>query len=218
MTLAIFDLDNTLIHGDSDHAWGEFLVQQGIVDAQVYQQANDTFYQLYQQGNLDIHAYLNFALKPLTQHSLETLQRLHQQFMAQVITPMRLARADALLSKHRQQGHFLLIITATNRFVTQPIADALGVDAILASEPEMLEGRYTGKVAGVPCFQEGKVERLNAWLADKEFNLDGSYFYSDSHNDLPLLKMVEHPVVVDADDTLLQHAQQHDWSIISLRD
>ncbi len=218
MTLAIFDLDNTLIHGDSDHAWGEFLVQQGIVDAQVYQQANDIFYQQYQQGNLDIHAYLNFALKPLTQHSLETLQRLHQQFMAQVITPMRLAKADALLSKHRQQGHFLLIITATNRFVTQPIADALGVDDILASEPEMLEGRYTGKVAGVPCFQEGKVERLNAWLADKEFNLDGSYFYSDSHNDLPLLKMVEHPVVVDADDTLLQHAQQHDWSIISLRD
>ena len=142
MTLAIFDLDNTLLDGDSDHAWGEFLVQQGVVDANLYQQANDKFYQQYQQGNLDILEYLSFALQPLTQHSLETLEALHQQFMAEVITPMRLTKADALLAKHRQQGHFLLIITATNSFVTQPIAKALGVDAILATEPEMLDGVY----------------------------------------------------------------------------
>ena len=217
MTLAIFDLDNTLLDGDSDHAWGEFLVQQGVVDANLYQQANDKFYQQYQQGNLDILEYLSFALQPLTQHSLETLEALHQQFMAEVITPMRLTKADALLAKHRQQGHFLLIITATNSFVTQPIAKALGVDAILATEPEMLDGVYTGEVAGVPCFQEGKVARLHAWLADKDLSLAGSYFYSDSHNDIPLLNLVDIPVVVDADELLVAHAKQYGWSVISLR-
>ena len=217
MTLAIFDLDNTLLNGDSDHAWGEFLVREGIVDTQSYQQANDLFYQQYQQGGLDIIAYLEFALKPLTQHSMERLQQLHQKFMQEVITPMRLEKAQALLEKHRRQGDFLLIITATNAFVTEPIAKALGVDAILASDPEMIDGVYTGMVAGTPCFQEGKVTRLKQWLTEHPHTLEGSYFYSDSHNDIPLLQMVDHPVAVDADETLQAFAKQQGWPHISLR-
>lgn len=217
MTLAIFDLDNTLLRGDSDHAWGEFLVQKGIVDADVYKQANDLFYRQYQSGELDILEYLQFALKPLVQHSTEKLQDLHKSFMQEMITPMRLEKADALLKKHRDQGDFLLIITATNSFVTAPIAEALGVDAILATDPEMIDGSYTGKIAGTPCFQEGKVTRLNKWLEDKPFDLKGSHFYSDSHNDIPLLKMVDNPVAVDADEQLQAFAQQQGWPHISLR-
>lgn len=217
MTLAIFDLDNTLLNGDSDHAWGEFLVQKGIVDAEIYQQANDLFYQQYQNGQLDIIEYLEFALKPLSQHSLEQLAEWHHEFMAETIAPMRLEKADRLLAEHRQKGHFLLIITATNSFVTHPIAKALGVDAILATDPEIIDGRYTGKIEGTPCFQEGKVTRLKSWLALHSQNLNGSYFYSDSHNDLPLLKMVDNPFAVDADDTLSTYAEQQGWPQISLR-
>lgn len=217
MTLAIFDLDNTLLHGDSDHAWGEFLVQQGIVDAEVYQKANDHFYQQYQNGGLDIHEYLAFALKPLAAHTMTELNKLHAQFMATVITPMRLKKADDLLKKHRDNGDYLLIITATNLFVTAPIAKALGVNAILATDPEIHNGRYTGKVAGIACFQEGKVQRLHHWLEDNDFDLQGSYFYSDSHNDIPLLELVDNPIAVDADEKLQQHAASKNWPHISLR-
>ena len=218
MTLAIFDLDNTLLHGDSDHAWGQFLVDQGIVSTDEYQRSNDYFYQQYQQGGLDIHEYLAFALKPLTNHSKAQLDNWHQQFMNDVITPMILPKAKALLAEHRDKGHVLLIITATNLFVTGPIAQRLGVEHILASEPEYIDGQYTGKVKGIPCFQAGKVERLNAWLTETGHNLTGSYFYSDSHNDIPLLEKVDHPIAVDADELLLAHAQQQDWPVISLRD
>lgn len=218
MTLAIFDLDNTLLNGDSDHAWGQFLVDQGIVQADVYQKANDYFYVQYQQGGLNIEEYLAFALEPLTQHSNQQLQQWHQQFMRDAIAPMRQAQADALLAEHRAKGHFLLIITATNSFVTGPIAESLGVDHILATDPEQIDGRYTGKVAGTPCFQEGKVTRLKAWLKETGHSLEGSYFYSDSHNDLPLLKLVDHPVAVDADEQLTAYAKQHHWPILSFRE
>jgi HAD superfamily hydrolase (TIGR01490 family) len=217
MKLAIFDLDNTLLNGDSDHAWGEFLIQQGIVDKDTYQEKNDWFYQQYQQGSLNILDYLEFSLKPLTQHSQSELRALHQHFLQTFILPMRLKKADELLAKHRAAGDFLLIITATNAFVTRPIAQLLGVDDILATEPELVNDRYTGKVAGTPCFQEGKVTRLHEWLATTGYNLAGSTFYSDSQNDLPLLKIVEHPVAVDADDVLRSYAQEHSWPIISLR-
>jgi len=218
MALAIFDLDNTLLNGDSDHAWGEFLVQQGLVDAHYYQQTNEAFYQQYQQGSLDIFAFLAFSLKPLADNSRADLDRWHRQFMAEVIAPMRQHKADQLLAKHRAQGDYLLIITATNAFVTAPIAKALGVDHILATEPEVVDGAYTGAVSGIPCFQQGKVERLDNWLADSGHNLAGSYFYSDSINDLPLLEQVEHPVAVDADPLLHAQAIARKWQQLSLRD
>ena len=217
MALAIFDLDNTLLGGDSDHAWGQFLVDQGIVDADSYQQANDYFYQQYQQGGLDIYEFLAFSLRPLAENTKQQLDQWHQQFMAENIAAMRLPKAEALLKKHREQGDYLLIITATNLFVTAPIAASLGVDHILATTPEMIDGSYTGKVEGTPCFQEGKVERLNEWLLASGHSLSGSYFYSDSHNDLPLLEIVDNPVAVDADDILTEHARTQQWPIISLR-
>ncbi|MEH6627478.1 MAG: HAD family hydrolase [Motiliproteus sp.] len=217
MSLAIFDLDNTLIAGDSDHAWGEFLVEQEIVDPVIYKQANDRFYLDYQRGQLDIHQYLAFALEPLTRFNLQQLTELHQRFMTEKVVSMMLPKAKALLQKHREAGDFLLIITATNRFVTGPIAEYLGVDDILASEPEMIDNAYTGAVSGTPCYQAGKVERLNAWLKNSDTDLQDSYFYSDSHNDLPLLKEVEHPVAVDADPELQAYAEKMGWLHISLR-
>lgn len=217
MALAIFDLDNTLLGGDSDHAWGEFLVERRLVDADSYKQANDAFYQDYLRGELDVYAYQTFALEPLTRFSPEQLQQLHQQFMQTKIDPMMLDQAQALLQQHRDAGDFLLIITATNRFVTGPIAERLGVDDILATEAERIDGRYTGRLDGTPCFQEGKVERLNSWLQTNQHSLLGSYFYSDSRNDIPLLERVDHPVAVDADPVLIEHAQRLGWSIISLR-
>ncbi len=217
MSLAIFDLDNTLLGGDSDHAWGEFLVEKEIVDPAHYQQANDHFYQCYQAGNLDILEYLAFALKPLAEHSKAQLDDWHQQFMLEKVAAMRLDKADALLEKHRLAGDTLLIITATNIFITGPIAAALGVDEILATEPEFDGERYTGKVSGTPCFQEGKVIRLKRWLEQHQRDLEGSFFYSDSHNDLPLLELVDKPVAVDPDEQLREIAEQRDWPVISLR-
>jgi HAD superfamily hydrolase (TIGR01490 family) len=215
--LAIFDLDNTLIAGDSDHSWGEFLVQKNLVDAKVYAEANDRFYQQYKAATLDIQEYLTFSLAPLTHYTLDELAVFHQEFMRDNIEPMMLPKAKALLQQHRDQGDYLLIITATNSFVTHPIAKYLGVDDILASDAEILDGRYTGKGTGTPCFQGGKVVRLQAWLKEHNFNLEDAYFYSDSINDLPLLEQVPNPVAVDADERLSKIAQEREWKIMSLR-
>lgn len=217
MTLAIFDLDNTLIAGDSDHSWGEFLVRKALVNGDEFRNANDQFYRDYQNGSLDIQAYLAFALAPLTRHTLNELAELHREFMAVHIEPLMLPKALALLQKHRDNGDQLLIITATNGFVTRPIAARLGVEDILASDPEVVDGRYTGKCIGTPCFQSGKVTRLQEWLADRQESLDGSYFYSDSINDLPLLEKVTHPVAVDPDQRLRAIAEARGWKILSLR-
>jgi HAD superfamily hydrolase (TIGR01490 family) len=218
MSLALFDLDNTLLNGDSDHAWGEFLIEKGIVDAVFYKESNDRFYRQYQLGQLDIHDYLAFALEPLTRHSKAELDSLHDEFIRDKILPMRLPKADALLAKHRAAGDTLVIITATNLFVTGPIATLLGVDAILATQPEFDGQRYTGKVTGTPCFREGKVTCLREWLAASAHSLEGSWFYSDSHNDLPLLSLVDNPVAVDPDDTLRAAAIRQGWPVISLRE
>lgn len=218
MTLAIFDLDNTLLAGDSDHAWGEFLVEEGIVDAEIYRQANDRFYQEYLSGGLDIHRYLRFALEPLALHEPEQLAQWREEFVARKIQPMMLAKAAALVEDHRRQGHTLLIVTATNHFVTEPVAELLGIEHLIATEPEMINGRYTGAVAGIPSFKEGKVARLDDWLQHQDLSLEGAWFYSDSHNDLPLLEKVTHPVAVDPDPVLAEHARSHGWEIISLRD
>ncbi|WP_415889548.1 HAD family hydrolase [Neptuniibacter sp. SY11_33] len=217
MSLAIFDLDNTLLAGDSDHAWGEFLCEKGIVDSDEYSRANDYFYEQYKNGGLDIFEFLAFALKPLAQMKRTELDKLHLEFMESKIIPIMLPKAAELLQNHRDQGDYLLIITATNRFVTGPIADKLGVDDIIATDPEEVDGEYTGKVAGIPCFQDGKVTRLNEWLKHNDFNLEGSYFYSDSHNDLPLLEQVTHPVAVNPDETLEDHANTHLWPVLDLR-
>lgn len=217
MALAIFDLDNTLIAGDSDYSWGEFLVAQGKVDAVAYREANARFYQDYQQGKLDIRDYLGFALKPLAALSREELSSLHRQFMAEVIEPLWLPAAEALLQKHRAQGDYLLVITSTNRFIVEPICAKLGVDALIATELAMVEGRYTGEVEGTPAFREGKVERLGGWLAESDHSLSGSWFYSDSINDLPLLEQVDHPVAVDPDEALAREAEARHWPVISLR-
>lgn len=218
MTLAIFDLDNTLLAGDSDHAWGEFLVEEGIVDAEEYRKANDRFYQEYLNGELDILHYLGFALRPLAKHSMEDLLAWRDRFMNKKIRPMLQDKAFRLLEKHRNQGHTLMIITATNRFVTEPVAELLGIEHLIATDPELVNGRYTGEVAGTPSFQDGKVTRLNDWLASNSETLEGAWFYSDSHNDAPLLRKVDNPVAVDPDPTLEKLARESGWEVMSLRD
>lgn len=217
MTLAIFDLDNTLIAGDSDHLWGEFLIEQGLVDPKAYKIQNDQFYQDYKKSCLDIRAYLNFALSPLAKYSQQKLADLHRQFMADKIQPIILPAAMALINQHRAKNHTLLIITATNRFVTGPIAKKLGIDHLLASEAERVDGAYTGQTTGTPCYQEGKVTRLEQWLADTGHSIQGSYFYSDSANDIPLLDYVSNPVAVDPDERLRHYAKEKGFAIISLR-
>jgi len=218
VSLAIFDLDNTLLSIDSDHAWGEFLVEQGAVDPVAYREANERFLADYNAGTLDMAAFLEMALKPLAENTPEQLAAWHQQFMASKIEPHILPKAEELLARHRTKGDTLLIITATNRFITGPIAERLGVDDLIAVEPEMVDGRYTGRVDGVPSYREGKVIRLQAWLEAQDLTMDGAWFYSDSHNDLPLLEKVDHPVAVDPDDTLRKVAEERNWRIMSLRD
>ena len=218
MSLAIFDLDHTLLSIDSDHAWGEFLLEQGAVDPLAYREANDRFMADYQAGTLDMQAFLEVALRPLAENSPEQLAAWHQQFMASKIEPHILNKGEELVARHRTRGDTLLIITATNRFITGPIAERLGIDELIAVEPEMVDGRYTGRASGIPSYREGKVERLEQWLADSDLTLDGSWFYSDSHNDLPLLEKVDHPVAVDPDPTLREVAEARGWKIISLRD
>lgn len=217
MSLAIFDLDNTLLNGDSDVLWGQFLVDQGLVDPKYYERENLRFYEEYKAGTLDIMEFLAFSLKPLSEHDLDELNDLHRKFMAEKIETIMQPAAALLLQQHRDQGDFLLIITATNSFVTRPIAKALGVDDILATEPELLDGRYTGRVSGIPTFREGKVERLQQWLANSPHDLEQSWFYSDSLNDLPLLEVVTNPIAVDPDETLEQHARMKGWPVMTLR-
>jgi HAD superfamily hydrolase (TIGR01490 family) len=217
LSLAIFDLDNTLIAGDSDYLWGRFLVERRLVDGQAYDSENERFYREYRAGTLDIYEFLGFQLRPLALHDAAALEALRVEFVQQKIQPILLPAARRLIEGHRQRGDTLVIITATNRFITAPIARAYCVDYLIATEPEMLEGRYTGRVSGIPCYREGKVQRLRDWLAEQRMALADSWFYSDSHNDLPLLEQVSHPVAVDPDPALASYARQKGWRIISLR-
>jgi len=217
MALAIFDLDNTLISNDSDYLWGEFLIKNGHIDAKEFAKKNAQFFEDYKNGTLDIVAYQRFALKPLGEQSAETLAAWHKDFMQTFIEPIVLPKALALVEEHKAKGDRVMIITATNTFVTRPIGLRYGIDELLGTEGEMVNGRYTGEIKGVPTFQAGKVTRLNEWLKQENETLDGSFFYSDSHNDLPLLEIVDNPVVVDGDDKLLAIAKQNNWPTISLR-
>jgi len=218
MALAIFDLDHTLLAGDSDLAWGEYLVANNYVDTVVYAYKNNYFYEQYLQGIMDIDEFLEFALEPLAANDISTLKAWHNDYMDCKIKPMLQTKAKALLQKHRDQGDTLLIITATNSFVAGPICELHGVDDYIATEPEVIDGRYTGKVSGTPSYRDGKITRLKAWLTEHNISLQGSYGYSDSNNDQPLLEAVDHPCVVDGDDKLVAHAQQQGWPCISLHD
>jgi HAD superfamily hydrolase (TIGR01490 family) len=218
--LALFDLDNTLLAGDSDYNWSLFLIEEGLLDAKTHHERNEQFYLDYKNGCLDIYAFLKFQLQPLSQHPKAFLDQLHLKYMEKVIRPMMTQKAQDLVNTHQANGDLCLVITATNSFVTKPIATAYGIEHLIGTDPEMVNGEYTGGVSGVPSFQEGKVTRLNQWLAERGKFLSDyqtSYFYSDSHNDLPLMKLVTNPVAVDADATLLAYAKQHEWPCISLR-
>ena len=217
MALAIFDLDNTLLGGDSDYLWGRFLVEEGLVDGERYERENQRFYAQYHAGTLDIYEFLRFALQPLASHDTVTLYAWRARYLQEKIAPILLPAARALVEKHRAQGDTLLIITATNRFVTEPIAGLFGIENLLATDPEMVAGRYTGNVSGVPCYREGKVQRLEMWLNDHGLARGESWFYSDSHNDIPLLESVTHPVAVDPDQALRDYAGSKGWPVISLR-
>jgi HAD superfamily hydrolase (TIGR01490 family) len=218
--LALFDLDNTLLAGDSDYNWSLFLISEGLLDAKTHHDKNEQFYQDYKNGNLDIVKFLQFQLQPLSQHKKVFLDALHLKYMQKVIRPMMTVKAQNLVDQHKAAGDLCVVITATNSFVTKPIATAYGIENLIGSDPEMVNGEYTGGVTGVPSFQAGKVTRLNQWLAERGKTLQDfemSYFYSDSHNDLPLMQLVTNPVAVDADEILTAYAKQHGWPEISLR-
>ncbi|MGQ0443196.1 MAG: HAD family hydrolase, partial [Methylophilaceae bacterium] len=216
----LFDLDNTLLAGDSDYNWSLFLIREGLLDAKTHHDRNEQFYADYKNGCLDIVEFLKFQLTPLSQHPKKFLDELHLQYMREVIRPMMTDQAEALVNNHKAAGDLCVVITATNSFVTRPIATAYGIEHLIGSDPEMLNGEYTGGVVGIPSFQQGKVTRIEQWLAERGQALadfEKSYFYSDSHNDLSLMKLVTNPVAVDADAILKAYAEIQAWPIISLR-
>lgn len=216
MVLAIFDLDSTLLNGDSDHAWGDFLAHKGIV-GQAYEIENNRFYRDYLEGKLDVTAYIEFMVQPLLQFDLDELEELRQEFMQERIEPMRLPKAEALLAEHRQHGRTLVIITSTTRLITEPIARLLEVDHLLATDLKSKENRLTGQLDGIPCFGPNKVIKLQDWIKKTGHSLAGSFFYSDSNTDLPLLELVDHPVAVDPDQELKAKAKARGWPVISLK-
>jgi HAD superfamily hydrolase (TIGR01490 family) len=220
MNLALFDLDNTLLDGDSDFEWSQFLIRIGVLDRELFEAKNLAFYEHYKAGTLDILEFLDFQLKPLSRHARKTLDEWHRRFMREQALGMISRSARELVDRHRAAGDVCVIITATNSFVTAPIAREFGVEHLIATEPEHKDGEFTGRVAGVPCFREGKITRLENWMAQqgRDWNsFADTTFYSDSLNDLPLLAKVKNPVAVNPDDTLRQHAELHGWKVMSLR-
>ncbi len=220
MRLTLFDLDNTLLAGDSDYEWGQFLVDRGVLDRSGYEAKNQAYYDQYVAGTLDIHEYLGFALRPLAEHPPEDLARWRGEFMEQRIRPMITPAARELVRGHLDAADLCAIITATNSFVTAPIAREFGVAHLIATEPESRDGRYTGRVSGTPCFRDGKLVRLGEWLTGLGHRLEEfseSTCYSDSHNDLALLQQVKRPVAVDPDEQLAAEAARRGWAVISLR-
>jgi HAD superfamily hydrolase (TIGR01490 family) len=217
MNLALFDLDNTLLAGDSDYEWAQYLIETGVLDRGTYEARNNAFYDQYKAGTLNIYEFLDFQLKPLSQHPRKVLDQWHAAYMVKKIQPMLRDSARALVDRHR--GDVRVLITATNSFVTAPIARLFGIEHLIATEPEQKDGEFTGGVSGLPCFKDGKPRRLETWLAERGQTMasfDKSWFYSDSHNDLPLMGRVTHPVAVDPDDTLKAHAEARGWSVMTL--
>ena len=218
MSIAIFDLDNTLIGGDSDYLWGEFLCDEGIIsDRQAFEKKNDYFYKQYELGRLDIYAWAEFSFEILSRYSMKELEELHSNFMTIKIEPIILEKAQSCINNHKENGDTVLVITASNTFVASPIVKRYGIDHLLATEPEIKLGRYSGKVSGIPCFQSGKIDNLMPWMNQNNETLEGSYFYSDSHNDIPLLEFVENAVAVNADIILTSEAIKRGWELIDWR-
>ena len=220
MNLALFDLDNTILAGDSDYNWSRFLIQEGYLDGAIHAEKNEKFYADYKAGTLDIFAFVEFQFKPLARNPRTVLNQLLKKYVEEVIKPMITEKARALVKRHQDEGDLIIVITATNSFITRPIAELFGIENLIGTDPEEKEGEFTGKVSGLPSFKEGKVTRLEAWLKGKNLSLasfEKSYFYSDSHNDLPLMQKVTHPVAVDSDDVLSEYAQSKGWPQISLR-
>ena len=217
MKLALFDLDHTLLDGDSDSLWGRFLVKQGVLDPEAYARAHTRYSAEYRAGRLDIHEFLAFGLKPLAEHEPACLEAWRERFVAEWVVPRIPAASRALLAEHAGAGHMNLIVTATNRFLTAPIAAELGVEHLLASEPEHDGRRYTGRLTGTPCFREGKVLKFESWLRETGIRAEETWFYSDSHNDLPLLAQVQHPVAVNPDEILAETARARGWPVLSIR-
>ena len=220
MNLALFDLDNTILAGDSDYNWSRFLIQEGYLDGAIHAEKNEKFYADYKAGTLDIYAFVEFQFKPLASNPRTVLNQLLKKYVEEVIKPMITEKARALVKRHQDEGDLIIVITATNSFITKPIAELFGIKNLIGTDPEEKEGEFTGKVSGLPSFKEGKVTRLEAWLKGKNLSLasfENSYFYSDSHNDLPLMQKVTHPVAVDSDDVLSEYAKSKGWPQISLR-
>ena len=211
MSLAIFDLDQTLIGGDSDFLWGEFLAERGLVDQNLYQEKNAYFYKEYRLGRLDIKEYLRFSLAPFAIYKSTQLKSWRAEFIHLKIKPILLPKAQAKVIEHKKRGDMTIVITATNRFIVEPIVKHYNIDYLLATELEVKNGYYTGNITGAPCFKEGKVIHLKKWLNAQGRTLRDSYFYSDSHNDLPLFELVTHPVATNADDKLRAIASQKNW-------
>jgi HAD superfamily hydrolase (TIGR01490 family) len=220
LNLALFDLDNTILAGDSDYNWSRFLIQEGYLDGAIHAEKNEKFYADYKAGTLDIYAFVEFQFKPLARNPRTVLNQLLKKYVEVVIKPMITEKARALVKRHQDEGDLIIVITATNSFITKPIAELFGIKNLIGTDPEEKEGEFTGKVSGLPSFKEGKVTRLEAWLKGKNLSLasfENSYFYSDSHNDLPLMQKVTHPVAVDSDDVLSEYAKSKGWPQISLR-
>ena len=221
--LALFDLDSTLLPCDSDYEWGQFLARIGVVDSKYYAQQNERFYQDYKDGKLDIHEFLRFALKPLSEHSRAQLKEWHDAFMNEVINGQVRQKAVDLVKRHQDAGDLCCVVTATNSFVTRPIVQAFGIKHLIATEPEVLgdaaTGNFSGKVAGTPNFREGKVTRVESWLSSEKLSwssLEKSYFYSDSINDLPLMEKVTQPIPTNPDQSLRAKAIENSWPILEL--
>lgn len=220
LTLALFDLDNTLLAGDSDFEWAQFLITQGVVDGELHAARNREFYEQYKAGTLDIHEFLDFQLQPLARHPRAQLDAWHREFMQKNILPIAGAKARALVRRHLDSGALCAVVTATNSFVTAPIAREFGIPHLIGTIPAQENGAFTGKPRGTPSFREGKIARVEEWLESMGLHWSSfarSWFYSDSHNDLPLLGKVSDPVAVDPDDTLKAHAKAAGWAILSLR-
>lgn len=219
--LTLFDLDNTLLGGDSDYGWAQFLIELGVLDGASYERRNAGFFADYKAGTLDIHAFLDFQLRPLAEHDPATLLAWRERYLEEKIRPMLLPAARQVVAARLAAGDLVAVVTATNSFVTRPIAAMYGIDELVATEPEMVDGRFTGRVTGEPCFQAGKIRCVADWLLARQRQLGDfsqSWFYSDSHNDLPLLDAVTHPVAVDPDTTLAAHARERGWPTVSWRE
>ena len=214
--LLIFDLDNTLLAGDSDRNWGIFLSEQQIVD-ESYLDESERFYNNYYEGSLDINGFLSFCLKPLIANDMSTLLKLREQFIEEKIRPIVTKAGKALIEEAHSEGKKVIIATATNNFVTRPIADIFDVSVLIATEFEIKDNVFTGKVLGSPCFRDGKLNKVTKWVKDNNFELSQASFYSDSFNDLPLLEKVKKPVIVDGDDKLKEIGKNKNWECVSFR-